>query len=63
MPRIQELGIYQNLLTRGALNAITDVSGVAVGHETLIAGNGSWQPGHGPFRTGVTVILPHQGNL
>ena len=63
MPRFQELGIYQNQMQRGALNAITDVPGVAVGHETLIAGDGAWQQGHGPFRTGVTVILPHQGNL
>jgi D-aminopeptidase len=35
---------------------------VAVGHFTLIEGEGEWT-GHGPFRTGVTVILPHQGNL
>lgn len=63
MPRIQELTFYQNQLKRGPLNTITDVSGVAVGHETLSVGNGTWQPGHGPFRTGVTVILPHQDNL
>jgi D-aminopeptidase len=63
MPRIQELGICPNQLKRGSLNAITDVPGVAVGHETLITGNGTWQPGHGPFRTGVTVVLPHQDNL
>ena len=37
--------------------------GVAVGHFTLIQGEGNWQPGHGPFRTGVTLILPHMGNL
>jgi D-aminopeptidase len=35
---------------------------VAVGHFTLIAGEGEWT-GHGPYRTGVTLILPHQGNL
>lgn len=63
MPRIQDLGILCNQLARGKLNAITDVAGVAVGHETLIAGHGPWQPGNGPFRTGVTVILPHQDNL
>ncbi|MCB9421284.1 MAG: P1 family peptidase [Ardenticatenaceae bacterium] len=63
MPRIQELEIYHNRLPRGPLNAITDVPGVAVGHETLITGNGTWQPGRGPFRTGVTVVLPHQDNL
>jgi D-aminopeptidase len=38
----------------GTLNAITDVSGVAVGHTTLIEGDG--------VRTGVTAILPHRGN-
>ena len=63
MPRIQELGIYQNQLPRGPLNALTDVAGVAVGHETINTGHGLWQPGHGPFRTGVTVILPHLDNL
>ena len=63
MPRIRELNIYRPALPSGDLNAITDVAGVAVGHFTLIEGDGPWQPGRGPFRTGVTVILPHQGNL
>ncbi len=62
MPRIRELGIYNGRLSPGPLNAITDVAGVAVGHYTLIEGEGEWT-GSGPFRTGVTVILPHQGNL
>ncbi len=62
MPRIRELGIYDGRLPTGPLNAITDVAGVAVGHFTLIEGEGAWT-GHGPFRTGVTVIVPHQGNL
>lgn len=39
----------------GKLNAITDVSGVAVGHFTLIQGN--------YIRTGATAILAHPGNL
>lgn len=43
------------VLTPGALNAITDVDGVKVGHFTLIAGNN--------IRTGVTAILPHGGNI
>ncbi|ANU12223.1 aminopeptidase [Planococcus antarcticus DSM 14505] len=38
----------------GSLNAITDVSGVTVGHVTLSNGN---------MQTGVTAILPHQGNV
>lgn len=62
MPRVRELGFYHSELPSGALNAITDVAGVAVGHCTLIAGEGEWT-GNGPFRTGVTVILPHTGNL
>jgi len=67
MPRIRDLIPYPGQLPPGRLNAITDVAGVAVGHYTLIAGEATvaptWQSGHGPFRTGVTLILPHQGNL
>jgi L-aminopeptidase/D-esterase-like protein len=44
--------------TTGPLNAITDVSGVTVGHTTLISGDGKLQIGKGPVRTGVTAILP-----
>ncbi len=44
--------------TPGALNAITDVSGVTVGHATLIAGNGRLVRGKGPVRTGVTAVFP-----
>ena len=44
--------------TPGALNAITDVPGVLVGHATLISGEGKLQVGKGPVRTGVTAILP-----
>jgi D-aminopeptidase len=39
----------------GRFNAITDVEGVGVGHSTLIEGDS--------IRTGVTAIVPHQGNL
>ena len=63
MPRIRELDIFESALPPGPLNAITDVPGVAVGHFSLNQGDGVWQPGHGPFRTGVTVVLPHQDNL
>lgn len=63
MPRIRELGIYKSTLPTGPLNAITDVAGVRVGHSTLIEGEGEWRPGRGPFRTGVTVIFPHTGNV
>lgn len=44
-------------------NGITDVEGVLVGHETIIAGDGALNPGEGPFRTGVTVIRPHPENI
>lgn len=41
----------------GPNNAITDVPGIAVGHVTLIEGEGKLIPGKGPIRTGVTAIL------
>ena len=44
--------------TPGKWNAITDVSGVEVGHRTIIEGSGKLVKGTGPVRTGVTVILP-----
>jgi len=44
--------------TPGHFNAITDVSGVLVGHTTLISGEGKLVLGQGPVRTGVTAILP-----
>ena len=47
----------------GPANAITDVAGIAVGHVTLIEGEGKLIPGKGPIRTGVTAILPRpRGN-
>jgi L-aminopeptidase/D-esterase-like protein len=42
----------------GALDAITDVAGVEVGHTTLISGSGKLVVGQGPVRTGVTVVHP-----
>jgi D-aminopeptidase len=54
-PRARELGLAPGVFAPGALNAITDVAGVQVGHYTLIAGDN--------VRTGVTTILPHDGNL
>ena len=44
--------------TPGALNAITDVPGVEVGHATLIRGSGKLRVGVGPVRTGVTAVFP-----
>jgi D-aminopeptidase len=56
-PRARDLGVPFDG-TPGPFNAITDVSGVAVGHTTLISGEGKLQIGKGPVRTGVTAILP-----
>ena len=42
----------------GPHNAITDVTGVRVGHATIVEGQGPLKRGHGPVRTGVTVVLP-----
>ena len=53
--RPRELGIQIGVLTPGRFNAITDVDGISVGHTTIIKGDS--------VRTGVTAILPHQGNL
>lgn len=53
--RSRELGIAPGILTPGHLNAITDVKGVSVGQKTLVIGDS--------IRTGVTVVIPHQGNV
>ncbi len=60
-PRARGLGIPFDG-TPGKLNAITDVAGVEVGHETIIVGEGKLQVGVGPVRTGVTAILPRGKN-
>lgn len=62
-PRAREAGVVLGTLPPGPENAITDVAGVRVGHVTLIEGDGPLVPGQGPVRTGVTVILPHEGNV
>ena len=54
-PRARAIGVAPGVFAPGALNAITDVAGVQVGHVTLIEGD--------RVRTGVTAILPHGGNL
>jgi D-aminopeptidase len=53
--RARELGLIRGELPVGKWNAITDVAGVKVGHLTLNKGR--------ELRTGVTVILPHEGNV
>ena len=58
-PRARELGISALIGgTPGALDAITDVAGVEVGHVTLVSGSGRLVVGKGPVRTGVTVVHP-----
>jgi D-aminopeptidase len=54
-PRARDLGIAPGAMEPGALNAITDVEGVLVGHITLVEGDS--------VRTGVTAVLPHGGNV
>jgi D-aminopeptidase len=54
-PRARDLGIEPGVFPPGALNAITDVRGVRVGHTTIVEGDN--------VRTGVTAILPHGGNV
>jgi D-aminopeptidase len=54
-PRARDIGLAPGVLTPGALNAMTDVRGVRVGHTTLITGDN--------VRTGVTVVVPHGGNV
>lgn len=53
--RARDLGAAPGVLPTGALNAITDVDGVRVGHVTLTEGE--------TIRTGVTAVLPHGGDL
>jgi len=52
--RVREFGVAPGVLAPGPLNAITDVSGVQVGHVTLWRDEG--------VRTGVTVVMPHLGD-
>lgn len=54
-PRARDVGLIVGIFDTGPLNAITDVAGVKVGHETVIRGD--------DIRTGVTAIIPAPGNL
>ena len=53
--RVRSFGITPGILSPGKWNAITDVEGVQVGQQTLVEGDS--------IRTGVTVDLPHTGNV
>jgi D-aminopeptidase len=61
--RARDLGIVIGQGRPGPDNAITDVEGVRVGHTTLVRGEGPLVVGEGPVRTGVTVIVPHDGDI
>src|SRR3954462_10666152 len=60
--RTRDLGIVIGRGRPGPANAITDVSGVRVGHATLIDGDGPLVVGHGPVRTGVTAVVPRDND-
>lgn len=53
--RVRDYGVRIGVMQPGKLNAITDVPGVKVGHTTLISGDS--------IHTGVTAILPYEGNI
>jgi D-aminopeptidase len=61
--RARDLGIVVGELPPGPHNAITDVPGVRVGHATIVRGDGQLVVGQGPVRTGVTVVVPHDGRI
>ena len=54
-PRARDIGLSPGVFQPGPLNAITDVGGVRVGQKTRVDGD--------LVRTGVTVVVPHEGNL
>jgi len=56
--RIRDLGVRVGRFDPGKFNAITDVPGVLVGHETVLHGEPSGDRVAGIARTGVTVIYP-----
>jgi len=66
--RARDLGIIIGTLSPGPNDAITDVPGVRVGSTTLIEEepptiNRVPTAGRGPIHTGVTVVMPHEGNI
>ena len=54
-PRARDAGLEVGIFAPGKFNAITDVDGVRVGHETVVVGD--------DIRTGVTAVIPASGNL
>ena len=54
-PRARDIGLVVGIFEPGEMNAITDVGEVKVGHTTVVRGD--------DIRTGVTAIIPAEGNL
>jgi len=54
-PRARDIGLVVGIFEPGEMNAITDVGNVKVGHTTVVRGD--------DIRTGVTAIIPAEGNL
>jgi len=54
-PRARDIGLIVGIFEPGEMNAITDVGNVKVGHTTVFRGD--------DIRTGVTAIIPAEGNL
>jgi D-aminopeptidase len=61
--RVRDLGLELGCFPAGRFNAITDVSRVKVGHSTINKGSGKATDRGGPARTGVTAVLPSDGNV
>ena len=61
--RVRDLGVVVGRLPAGQLNAITDVPGMRVGHCTVSWGGPDLPRGSGPARTGVTAVVPFDGDL
>jgi D-aminopeptidase len=55
LKRARDWGLRIGVMAPGRWNAITDVPGLRVGHTTLIKGDS--------IRTGVTAIVPYDGNI
>ena len=53
--RVRDYGIQIGTYKTGAFNSITDVEGLKVGHFTLIKND--------DVRTGITAVLPYDGNI
>lgn len=53
--RAREIGLVPGTIPPGSFNSITEIIGVRVGHETVVQADN--------VRTGVTAVLPHDGNI